>query len=567
MLNWISNLIPRSSSNFMPHGQCFLWDQDLILLHSISDGITALAYYSIPVTLLYFIRKRSDIPFHGVFLMFSLFIFACGTTHFFGVWTLWHPDYWLEGILKSLTAIISLMTALLLFPLMPKAIALPRPAQLAEANRKLEDQIRVREAAESELQQHKDHLEELVAERTEELKHLRNLLSNVINSMPSVLIGVDLDGKVIQWNNKAEEITQLPKEAAQGCPLIDVFPQLSEEADNIQKSIKNHKTYKKEKKQQKMDDHIHFSDITIYPLIVNDVEEGAVIRIDDVTKRVLLEENMVQNEKMRSVGGLAAGMAHEINNPLSVILQSIQNIQRFIAEESPNNIKVAQECGITLGQLNVYLEKRKIIMFIEGMQESATRASKIVRDMLNFSRRSNSSIEAVDLVELLDKTIELAATDYDLKREYDFRNIHIERDFDSSLPPIPCIGSEIQQVFLNLFRNAAHALFDKEKQKSPQSTYAPKITLRTWLADQDMVRIEVEDNGSGMDDNTQKRLFEPFYTTKEIGKGTGLGLSVSYFIITTNHKGRIDVKSVPHQGSTFIIHLHLNKDRLNEVVI
>jgi PAS domain S-box-containing protein len=126
-----------TSPEFMPHGFCYLWDRDLIWLHVASDVVIALAYFSIPITLVYFVRKKRDLPFHWMFQMFGLFIVACGSTHVLEVWNLWHADYWLAGIVKLITALASIITAILLFQLVPKALALASPDVLKEANQKL----------------------------------------------------------------------------------------------------------------------------------------------------------------------------------------------------------------------------------------------------------------------------------------------------------------------------------------------------------------------------------------------------------------------------------------------
>ena len=134
---------------YVSHGHCYLWKPGLVGLHVISDILIALAYYSIPITLIYFVRQRKDIPYPGIFWLFSAFIVACGTTHLFAVWTIWHPDYWLSGTVKAITAAVSLYTALVLVPVVPKALALPNPAQLKLANEKLrESEERFRSAFE-----------------------------------------------------------------------------------------------------------------------------------------------------------------------------------------------------------------------------------------------------------------------------------------------------------------------------------------------------------------------------------------------------------------------------------
>ncbi|MBF0289547.1 MAG: PAS domain S-box protein [SAR324 cluster bacterium] len=287
-----------------------------------------------------------------------------------------------------------------------------------------------------------------------------------------------------------------------------------------------------------------------YPVLSNDgTLLGVGTTVQDVTERKRTAEIMIQTEKMMSVGGLAAGMAHEINNPLSVILQSAQNITRFLSPELPKNQELAQQLGVDLQQMNAYLEARHVFSFIEGMQEAAKRASKIVKDMLLFSRRSESRKASTNLSELIEQTLDLAAADYDLKKRYDFKNFKILREYDSELQPVFCTQTEIQQVFLNLLRNSAQAIGSQDER-----TEDPTVTVRT-INEGNMARLEVEDNGPGMEEQVRKRVFEPFFTTKDVGSGTGLGLSVSYFIITNNHKGQIAVESMPGKGAKFIIHL------------
>jgi signal transduction histidine kinase len=134
-------------SQFLPHGVCLLWDESLLLLHVLSDSIIALAYFSIPIALIVFVRKRKDLAFGWIFVCFAIFIVACGTTHIMGVWLIWQPVYWLDGIVKALTAAVSLVTAVMLWPLIPKAVALPSPAQLQAAYERLKEQNQLVERA------------------------------------------------------------------------------------------------------------------------------------------------------------------------------------------------------------------------------------------------------------------------------------------------------------------------------------------------------------------------------------------------------------------------------------
>lgn len=122
---------------FIPHGHCYLWKPGLVLLHILSDSLIALAYFSIPIALVYFVRKREDLPFKSILLLFGAFIISCGITHIVEIWTLWHPTYWLSGLIKAITAFISIYTAIVLLPIIPQALALPSPAQLESANSQL----------------------------------------------------------------------------------------------------------------------------------------------------------------------------------------------------------------------------------------------------------------------------------------------------------------------------------------------------------------------------------------------------------------------------------------------
>ena len=163
-------VLTRDTSAFMPHGHCFLWTPGLLWTYVASDVTIGLAYYSIPVALTYFVRKRKDFSFNWIFVMFAIFIFACGTTHFMAVWNIWHPDYWLDAAIKLATAAVSIATAVLVWPLIPTALALPSSEQMNKMNRELQSEVAVRRQAEIEIKELNAELERRVQQRTLELE-------------------------------------------------------------------------------------------------------------------------------------------------------------------------------------------------------------------------------------------------------------------------------------------------------------------------------------------------------------------------------------------------------------
>jgi len=391
---------------------------------------------------------------------------------------------------------------------------------------------------------------DITAERESqsELARVRLLLKNMIDSMPSILIGVDTEGKVIYWNSLAEERAGIPEAEAAGKDLAEAFPALRGHAEKVREAIAGRSPLRPERMILTRGSEVRHYEAMVYPLVAEGIE-GAVIRLDDVTARLRMEEMIIQTEKMVSLGGLAAGMAHEINNPLGGIIMGSQNIIRRLSPSLAKNREFAARSGVEIEKIIDYMEKRGIINILQGILEMGGRASGIVENMLSFSRKSESRKSSTDLADLLEKSLDLASNDYDLRKKYDFRHIDIVREFEQGLPQISCVKMEIQQVLLNVLKNAAFAISQKN-----YGGGSPRIILQL-RRDDGMVRMEVEDNGIGMDAETRKRIFEPFFTTKDLGLGTGLGLSVSYFIITNNHGGTMEVESVHEIGTTFIIRL------------
>ncbi|MCP2051309.1 UNVERIFIED_ORG: PAS domain S-box-containing protein [Pseudomonas fluorescens] len=399
-------------------------------------------------------------------------------------------------------------------------------------NRKLELEVQVRSKIEK------------------KLTGFQNYLNSIIDSMPSALIALDEQLYVTQWNQEATALSGTRLDEALNQPIFLAFQPLKPYLPQIKATVELHTVERIERVTWIKDDEPKHYALTFYPLM-GGAGRGVVIRIDDITQRLSLEEMMVQSEKMLSVGGLAAGMAHEINNPLGAILHNVQNIRRRLSPDLPKNLEHAEQVGIELETVNHYLQSREVPQLLDGIQQAGARAAKIVTHMLSFSRRSNRQMAPCDLPALIDQAVEIAGNDFDLTIGFDFKGQAIIRQFDPQLGPVPGTANELEQVLLNLLKNAAQAIHLREDDSEPG-----RIILRTRL-NPPWAEIQVEDNGIGMSENVRKRTFEPFFTTKEIGQGTGLGLSVSYFIITNNHKGQMEVHSTLGQGTCFTLRLPL----------
>jgi PAS domain S-box-containing protein len=414
-----------------------------------------------------------------------------------------------------------------------------RTFELTKANRQLQREITERKQAQEELRKEKEKAQQyldiagviMVVLNADQTVALINKKGCEILEYPSEeIIGKNWFDHFLPGNYREQVKTIFSKMVVGGIELVEYYenPVLTKSGE--ERLIAWHNAYIKDRQGR----------------IVATLSSG-----EDVTESRHARELMIQTEKMMTVAGLAAGMAHEINNPLAGILQSIQVIKNRISLDLPANRKAALECETSIEAVSAYLKKRKISDLLTTAKECGQRAANIVENMLSFSRKSESKFLPHDICELLDNTVALAQSEYDLRKKFDFRKVTVVREYDPDLPEILCDGNRFQQVILNLLKNAAQAIAEAK-------TPSPTIILKT-TKEKDRVRIEVEDNGPGMPDHIRRRVFEPFFTTKEVGTGTGLGLSVSYFIITDNHRGSMKVESTPGQGTTFIIYLPLRK--------
>lgn len=388
--------------------------------------------------------------------------------------------------------------------------------------------------------------------RTEqEIIRLQHLLQNITDSMPSALITLDAAGRVLTWNPAAEQFTHCTQEQLLNNPLWDLCPALAHYRPLIDEVLATQHVAHRHREAVQTPEGVRYYDVHVFPLL-SDAISGVVLSIDDATQRVHLEDTMLQATKMASVGGLAAGMAHEINNPLGAMMQSAQFLELAFNPRHPRTRTRLEAAGIDPERLAAYMQERGLLDYIQGIRDMGTRAAKIVSDLLSFARKGTSNRAPCNLNTLLKQTVELAATDYDLKRQYDFRDIEIVYELAPALPEVSCDNQQIQQVLLNLIRNAAQAMADKRT--AVGTDFIPQLILRTSIVESN-VRVEVEDNGPGIPEAVQRRLFEPFFTTKEVGEGTGLGLWLCWSIIHERHDGRIWVEPREPYGTRFVFEL------------
>ncbi len=393
-----------------------------------------------------------------------------------------------------------------------------------------------------------------------EILRLQQLLQNVSDSMPSALIALDATGQVLLWNPAAQALTGCTLQQIAGQSVWQICPMLTRYQSLFEEVLRTQRVQHRHQDTLAMTDAtlVHHN-VDIFPLMSGAVS-GAVMRIDDVTERVQLEEMMLQSAKMASVGGLAAGVAHELNNPLGAMVQSAQVLEMALDTQRARTQERMSACGVDVARLEQYLQDRGIREYLAGIRQTGERAAKIVSDLLNFSRKSTAEFTSQNLNELVEQTLELAATDYDLGRKYDFKDIEIVREITTEMPNITCDKQQIQQVILNLVRNAAYAMSEK-KVTATDGDYRPRMIIRTRLTpaceqNTEMhARLEVEDNGPGFSTATQSHLFEPFFTTKDVGEGTGLGLWLCWSIVVERHGGRIWDESPPEGGARLIVEL------------
>ncbi len=364
----------------------------------------------------------------------------------------------------------------------------------------------------------------------QEKKDLLDQLNSIINFMPSILIGVNIDEKIIFFNEKATQYFGIAREDAYDLKITEVLKDFHEVLDPIRENIKTQKPY-----QGKYQISEKYFEIMLYPL--HEVLQSAVLRIDDISDRVNMEESLLHSQKMDALGQLAGGVAHDFNNMLSAILNSAKLLGGSINnEEKPRQ----------------YL---KIII------DASLRAADLTQGLLSFSSKQVTLPKEISVHAMIEEAVSI------LKRSMN-KTIETKLDFYAGKDVIKGDLSKLESVFMNLGINASHAMLDGGELIFRTFQFVLKEdNYEKWSPDLktgDYLKIEIEDTGVGMPEDVLNMIFDPFFTTKEQGKGTGLGLSSSYGIIT-QHNGDIIVSSVEDKGTKFSILLPLSEmDSIDE---
>ncbi len=387
-----------------------------------------------------------------------------------------------------------------------------------------------------------------------ETERIKGDLENLIEGLPSAVVLVDAAGHVRYWNGQAERQTGIARDAALARDLFELGAGYEAHRERFARVLRDARS--EEVRRELVpggDGRSWVRRLTLHP-ITGAGTPGVVLISEDVTAADRLERAMVQADKLASVGGLAAGMAHELNNPLAGIFSNLEILERRLDPAQPSARERLARAGFdapTIERLAHFLAEQRITRHAELIRVCATRATRIVQNLLDFSRSSRSVLGSEGVAALVDNTLLLAQAEYDVARGYDVRDIEVRKRLPDDLPAVRCDRQQIEQVLLNLVKNAAQALAAKRR---AQPDFRPCLTFRAH-AENGRVCVAVEDNGPGIPPDAREHVFEPFFSTKDVGEGTGLGLSISYFIVTEGHGGALRVEDCESGGARFVLEL------------
>lgn len=508
---------------YTPRQVCMNNEGSLVWLHLVSDLLIALAYYSIPIGLVYFVRKRRDLSFNWVFVMFAAFILACGTTHVFGIIALWTPVYRLDGIVKLITAILSVGTAIALWPLIPKALSVPSLSMLEQ---------RVRERT-AELDATNQRLKEEIAQRVKgEAAQAR--LAAIVESSADAILGKDLLGTVVAWNTGAQMLFGYSAQEIIGKGIQEIIPpdRRAEEAQILDRLRRGEQINLYETKRLTKDGRLIDVAITASP--IRDVQ-GQITGVSkiarDITqqKRARIErEQLLESEKQarseaerasRMKDEFLATLSHELRTPLNAILGYAQIL--------------GAEKGVT----------PEISHGLDVIVRNSRLQARLIEDLLDMSRIVSGKL-TLD-VQCVDLHAVLSAAVASIEPAASAKNIVLERVSQPKACMVTGDPARLQQVFWNLLTNAIKF--------TPKGGKVEVTLLRV----NSHIELAVADNGEGIDPQLLPHLFIRFQqgdssSTRRHG-GLGLGLAIVRHLVEL-HGGSVRAESAgPGKGSRFTV--------------
>ena len=512
-----------NSSTLSPHGFCLLWRPILLWTTVVSDGLIGIAYYSIPLALAYFVTRRSKIDFGWIFWLFATFILACGTTHFLSIWTMWHPDYGIEALVKAITALVSIFTAILLWPLIPKLLALPTPGELRDVNIALSRQIEERERVLTVLQQSEERFRDLY------------------NHTPAPLSSQDERGCIIDVSDylvrllgfeRSEMIGKpgsafMPGESAMRMQTV-LWPQLLEKGELrdidlqiLTKSGEILDTLFSARVERDPDGKFARTYSVLVDVTARKHAEAALGL--EIEERNRIKEMLHQSQKMEAVGQLTGGIAHDFNNLLTAINGNLD----LLAVRTKGNDQVSR--------------------LIDSAEKAVKRGANLTKQLLSFSRRQVLRPETFILKSRFDALATLLAGS--LRSDIEFQ-IKLPDD----LWPVMVDPSEFDLAIINICVNARDAMSKGGVLRVIAENIALGGQTEALPIQGEFVCLSVIDSGNGIPEDVLLRVFEPFFTTKELGKGTGLGLSQVYGFARQSG-GLATIESQTDVGTTVSLYL------------
>lgn len=299
------------------------------------------------------------------------------------------------------------------------------------------------------------------------------------------------------------------------------------------------------------------------------VEERTTALQDTLNELKLTQTQLIQAEKMSSLGQMVAGIAHEINNPVSFIYGNLHHAHKYTQDLLKLIEAYQQAFPNTLPEIQQQVEEidldfliQDITKLFQSMKVGAERIQEIVKSLRNFSRLDEAELKQVNIHEGIDST--LMILEHRLQARHEYPEIKVIKKY-SQLPNVTCYPGQLNQVFMNILANAidaleASALNSQYSEVNTQKTESqklinnnPQIQIKTELIDEKWIEVSIADNGLGINEQVRSKLFDPFFTTKTVGKGTGLGLYISYQIIVEKHNGQLNCFSIPEKGAEFVI--------------